>query len=214
VTNAEPLWFTQLTVKCFHFSHEQNLDRSSIADPWIVRRSQSSLIRATALCGGIAGSTTYVTKYKLGTEIRAVPSTLIVGPHATVKWSRVLVPVTVPVTLTHRSCTYMPHVSCEQCCEHLRHGRDLMSDQTSGAWSTCSLDGLTAWKRPEPTKWAVVVILHILRTATGHEPSVRAPCTVETRYFRPKSGLSSPRAIFDHNGPFRRLGAFPGCKLI
>ena len=89
MTNAEPLWFTQLTVKCFHFSHEQNLDRSSIADPWIVRRSQSSLIRATALCGGIAGSTTYVTKYKLGTEIRAVPSTLIVGPHATVKWSRV-----------------------------------------------------------------------------------------------------------------------------
>ena len=32
-----------------------------------------------------------------------------------------------------------------------------MSDRTSGAWSTCSLDGLTAWTRPEPTKWAVVV---------------------------------------------------------
>ena len=47
---------------------------------------------------------------------------------------------------------------CENRCEHLRHGRDLMSDRTSGAWSTCSLGGLTAWKRPEPTKWAVVVI--------------------------------------------------------
>ena len=46
---------------------------------------------------------------------------------------------------------------CEHRCEHLRHGRDPMSDRTSGAWSTCSLDGLTAWTRPEPTKWAVVV---------------------------------------------------------
>ena len=41
--------------------------------------------------------------------------------------------------------------------EHLRHGPNLMSDRTSGAWSACSLDELTAWKRPEPTKWAVVV---------------------------------------------------------
>ena len=200
MTNAEPLWFTQLTVKCFHFSHEQNLDRSSIADPWIVRRSQSSLIRATALCGGIAGSTTYVTKYKLGTEIRAVPSTLIVGPHATVKWSRVLVPVTVPVTLTHRSCTYMPHVSCEQCCEHLRHGRDLMSDQTSGAWSTCSLDGLTAWKRPDPTKWAVVV-KDGARARDGTFGRKHLMFTVR-----------GPCAKYHHDGPFRRLGACPGCQ--
>jgi hypothetical protein len=27
--------------------------------------------------------------------------------------------------------------------------------------------------------------------------------------FSPKISLSSPCAIFDHNGPFRRLGAFP-----
>ena len=46
---------------------------------------------------------------------------------------------------------------CEHRCEHHRHGRYLMSDRTSRAWSTCSPHGLTAWTRPEPTKWAVVV---------------------------------------------------------
>jgi len=53
--------------------------------------------------------------------------------------------------------TYCGPGVCEYRCEHHRHGRDPMSDRTSGAWSTCSLDGLTAWTRPEPTKWAVVV---------------------------------------------------------
>ena len=77
-----------------------------------------------------------------------------------------------------------------------------MSDRTSGAWSTCSLDGLTAWKRPKPTKWTVVVIF--CARATNHENEV----------FSAKIAISSPCAIFDHNGPFRRLGAFPGCKLI
>ena len=91
---------------------------------------------------------------------------------------------------------------CEHRCEHLRHGRDLMSDRTSGAWSACSLDGLTAWKRPKPTKWTVVVIF--CARATNHENEV----------FSAKIAISSPCAIFDHNGPFRRLGAFPGCKLI
>jgi hypothetical protein len=34
-----------------------------------------------------------------------------------------------------------------------------MSDRrTSGAWKVRSLDQVRAWKRPEPTKWAVVVI--------------------------------------------------------
>ena len=46
---------------------------------------------------------------------------------------------------------------CEYRCEHHRHGRDLMSDRTSRAWSACPPHGLTAWTRPEPTKWAVVV---------------------------------------------------------
>ena len=43
--------------------------------------------------------------------------------------------------------------------EHLRHGPNLMSVRASGAWSTWSLDALTAWKRPEPTKWAVIVTI-------------------------------------------------------
>ena len=43
--------------------------------------------------------------------------------------------------------------------KHLRHGRDLMSDWTWGAWEVCSLDGARAWKRPEPTKWAVIVTI-------------------------------------------------------
>ena len=34
-----------------------------------------------------------------------------------------------------------------------------MSVRASGAWSTWSLDALTAWKRPEPTKWAVIVTI-------------------------------------------------------
>ena len=63
-----------------------------------------------------------------------------------------------------------PWRRCSHRCSHLlgsrgqsystcqrRHGRNLMSDRTSGAWRVCSLDGLTAWKCPEPTKWAVVV---------------------------------------------------------
>ena len=32
-----------------------------------------------------------------------------------------------------------------------------MSDPTSGTCRTCSPHGLTAWTRPEPTKWAVMV---------------------------------------------------------
>ena len=61
-------------------------------------------------------------------------------------------------------------VGCEQRCEHLRHGPNLMSDQTSGAWSTCSLDGLTAWKRSEPTKWAHAIAPR--RTWSDHVPAV------------------------------------------
>ena len=79
---------------------------------------------------------------------------------------------------------------CEQCCEHLRHGRDPMSDRTSGAWRVCSLHGLTAWTRPEPTKWAVVVIF--CARATNHENEVfsvklasraRAPSLTTTAHF-------------------------------
>ena len=40
---------------------------------------------------------------------------------------------------------------CEHRCEYLRHRPNLMSDRTWGAWNACSLDGVTAWKRPEPT---------------------------------------------------------------
>ena len=79
---------------------------------------------------------------------------------------------------------------CEHRCEHLRHGRDLMSDRTSGAWSACSLHGLTAWTRPESTKWAVVVIF--CARATNHENEVfsvklasraRAPSLIMTAHF-------------------------------
>ena len=106
-----------------------------------------------------------------------------------------------------------PWRRCSHLCSHLpgsrgrsystcqrRHVRDQMSDRTSGAWSTCSLDALTAWKRPEPTKWTVVVIF--CARATNHENEV----------FSAKIAISSPCAIFDHDGPFRRLGACPGCQ--
>ena len=74
------------------------------------------------------------------------------------------------VKLSH--CVQQPFRGrrCSHRCSHLlgargwsystcqrRHGRDLMSDRTSGAWKACSLDGMTAWKCPEPTNWAVVV---------------------------------------------------------
>ena len=58
-------------------------------------------------------------------------------------------------------CSHLPGSrgrSYSTCQRRHVHVRDLMSDRTSGAWSTCSLGGLTPWKRPEPTKWAVVVI--------------------------------------------------------
>ena len=48
------------------------------------------------------------------------------------------------------------------------HGRDLMSDRAWGAWKVCSLDGVRAWKRHEPTKWAVVVNLR-WRTSGSRE---------------------------------------------
>ena len=64
----------------------------------------------------------------------------------------------------------------------------------------CSLHGLTAWTRPEPTKWAAVVIF--CARATHRENEV----------FSTQIGLSRPCAIFDHDGPFRRLGACPGCQ--
>ena len=54
-----------------------------------------------------------------------------------------------------------PWRRCSHRCSHLlgsrgqsystcqrRHGRNLMSDRTSGAWRVCSLDGVTAWKCP------------------------------------------------------------------
>jgi hypothetical protein len=44
-----------------------------------------------------------------------------------------------------------------------------MSNQALEAWSTRSLHGLTAWKRPEPTKWAVVVILCARATKRENE---------------------------------------------
>ena len=49
------------------------------------------------------------------------------------------------------------------------HGPDLISNRTLGAWSACSPDGVTAWKRPEPTKWAVVVILCARATKRENE---------------------------------------------
>ena len=80
---------------------------------------------------------------------------------------------------------------CEQRCEHLRHGPNLMSDRTSGAWSACSLDALTAWKRPEPTKWAVVVIFCARVTNRENEvcfrpklaSRARAPSLTTTAHF-------------------------------
>ena len=51
---------------------------------------------------------------------------------------------------TDRYCMTDPGTPsrCEHRCEHLRHRPNLMSDQTSGAWRMCSLDGVTAWKCP------------------------------------------------------------------
>ena len=66
-----------------------------------------------------------------------------------------------------------------------------------------SLDGVTAWKRPDPTKWAVVVIF-CARTTNRQNEVV----------FSAKSALSIPCAIFDHDGPLCRLGAFLGCQPI
>ena len=81
-------------------------------------------------------------------------------------------------------------LGCEHRCEHLRHGRDLMSDRTSGAWSACSLHGLTAWTRPESTKWAVVVIFCARATNHGNEvfsvklaSRARAPSLTTTAHF-------------------------------
>ena len=42
---------------------------------------------------------------------------------------------------------------------------------------------------------------------------MHGPRTVKMRYFHAKLGISSPCAIFDHDGPFRRLGTFPGCQV-
>ena len=80
-----------------------------------------------------------------------------------------------------------------------------MSDRTSGAWRVCSLDGFTAWKCPEPTKWAVVV-----------KDGARAT-TRENEVFSAKIAKLiwplEPVRHFDYDGPFRRRGTLPGCHL-
>ena len=80
-----------------------------------------------------------------------------------------------------------------------------MSDRTSGAWRVCSLDGVTAWKCPEPTKWAVVV-----------KDGARAT-TRENEVFSAKIAKLiwplEPVRHFDYDGPFRRRGTLPGCHL-
>ena len=69
----------------------------------------------------------------------------------------------------------------------------------------CSLDGLTAWKCPEPTKWAVVV-----------KDGARAT-TRENEVFSAKIAKLiwplEPVRHFDYDGPFRRRGTLPGCHL-
>ena len=79
---------------------------------------------------------------------------------------------------------------CEHRCEHPGHGRKVMSDRTSGAWRVCSLHGLTAWTRPELTKWAVVVIFCARATHRQNEvfsaqlaSRPRAPSLTTTAHF-------------------------------
>ena len=94
---------------------------------------------------------------------------------------------------------------CEHRCEHLRHGPNLMSVRASGAWRVCSLDALTAWKRPEPTKWAVVVIF--CARATNHENEVfsvklasraRAPSLTTTAHFVGSGRVQAVSACREH----------------
>ena len=69
-----------------------------------------------------------------------------------------------------------------------------MSNQALEAWSTRSLHGLTAWKRPEPTKWAVVVILCARATKRENE--------VFTDYcFRPGSYIIKVRTLVTRTRP-------------
>ena len=73
-----------------------------------------------------------------------------------------------------------------------------------------SLDEVRAWKCPDPTKRAVVVIF--CARATNRENEVLFIIHVSTCVS--KIGISSPCAIFDHDGPFRRRGTLPGYHLI
>ena len=103
-------------------------------------------------------------------------------------------------TCVHTPGVYgkVPVPGCEHRCEHLRHGRDLMSDRTSGTWRTCPPHGLTAWTRPDPTKWAVMV----KDGARGREADLGRKHLI----FR----VCCPCAKYHHDGPFRRIGAFAG----